>query len=69
MIRFVGFATQEEFHPVWIWLNDVMPGGFTIVEVEDEAPTKGPPIYWEEVYIREKSDAALFKLTWCGAKA
>lgn len=49
------------------WLNEIMPGGFVIVEIEDEKPIKGPPIYWEEVYIKEKSDAALFKLTWCGS--
>lgn len=64
MTRFVCHTTEEAFEPVMVWLNDVTPGDFIVVEAEDISANEFYPSHWKEVYIGQTSNAALFKLTW-----
>ena len=64
MTRFVCHTTEEAFVPVLAWLNDVMPGQFVAHQTLVTPDVVLPKLYWEEVYIGQASNAALFKLTW-----
>ena len=62
MTRFICYASAEEAEAVIIWLNDSIPGGFIVHEAADHFTAV--PYYWLSVYIKEKSHAALFKMSW-----